>query len=106
MNQITPCSSDDNIEETKIYADGSNDITKIIVGNTIIPHDTLSWHVLDDFYVYRWLTLREISDQLKDIYSDAVVYVWSDSPLYGKIYRYGNYIPHTWEKYGETRGYC
>ena len=50
------------------------------------------------------LTLKEISDQLKD--KIAVITVVCEDPLGGVIYQYGNYSDNSWWQIGELAGYA
>lgn len=48
-----------------------------------------------------------LNDCLKIIgYESGICFVIHDNYLSGTIYMYGNYIPASWIKYGETMGYA
>ena len=97
----------ENINDTVIYADGSAEsLVKIIVEDKILNHDTLKWPKEKYNYPTQYLTLNEIQKQLEALYGDTVIIVFDESPLYGTIYRYGNYDPCEWEKYGTTKGFA
>lgn len=55
----------------------------------------------------KYLTLKEISDQVFIMHERGVLYVWIENPSNGVIYQYGNHndYPH-WELHGKTKGYA
>lgn len=53
-----------------------------------------------------WMTLKDISDYANRKYPNAIVTVFSSSPLHGEIYQYGNYRDVGWVGYGRTMGYA
>lgn len=66
--------------------------------------DELKWK--DDGDGYEYLTLGDISDQLKALKYERVFYVWWELGLRGEIYEFGNHDPSGWVKHGETKGYA
>ena len=55
---------------------------------------------------FKELTLKEISDQVKNLYSDhATCIVMTYGPLSGRIYEYGNHGEY-WEQIGVLSGYA
>ena len=78
-----------------------------------IPLDEFVWNrfegrdgnLTEDFTT--WLTLEDISNQLKEKYkSIGVFYVWSEQPLYGAIYQFNNYSDNNWYLHAKTNGYA
>jgi hypothetical protein len=55
---------------------------------------------------YPYITLLEISKQLKKLGYQSPYYVWAEMGLSGEIYMYGNYNPPEWVEHGKTRGYA
>lgn len=71
--------------------------------------DKLRWRSEDDQeygYHAECLTLREIYEQLKEIYPHAIITVFQNSPLNGEIYQCGNYKDGQWIEHGTTKGYA
>lgn len=71
---------------------------------TLIDIDTLDSREQDGCYFY--LTLEDISSQLKKMYPDdiLIIYVWYEMGLSGSIYCYSS--NDKWSEHGTTRGYA
>ena len=77
----------------------------------IVPHCELNWRNPydddDDYDLPLFLSLKEISDQLIEKGYKPTFYVWCETGLSGKIYRYGNDTDDAyWTEHGETNGYA
>lgn len=73
-----------------------------------ISKSVLDWHTSEGEAKAGYLTLEEISNQIRTKMGGEcpVLYVWTERPLHGEIYRYGNYYPEHWELYGTTKGFA
>jgi len=78
-----------------------------------IPLTLFEWRDFEDElsaeYFGQYLTLEDISDQLKQNAKSeyiGIVYLWTESPLYGAIYQYGNYDDDIWHLCAKTNGYA
>ena len=91
----------DGITRTSVYSGGLDQLEKI--------NDKLSWH---SEYVeslcsdVKYLTLREIWEQAKNVSDRRLVTVFVNGPLRGTIYQCGNYEDGKWVMYGTTIGYA
>lgn len=102
-----------NIGATMIYRDAPMEGLYIFVigpisGINEISKSVLDWHTSEGEAKAGYLTLEEISNQIKAKMGGEcpVLYVWTERPLHGKIYQYGNYYPERWELYGTTKGFA
>ena len=65
----------------------------------------LQWRIesnYDDEFVL--LTLSEISEQIRNLGFEGVIYVWEERSCVGMIYQFGNHGEY-WELHGKTNGY-
>lgn len=94
------------IGNEKVF-EGMHNVT-ILVGfkYCVLDNDELKWHKLHKNSKERYLTLKEIYQQLKEKGYEGVIYVWIETPLGGTIYQCGNYEEGQWIKHGNTRGYA
>lgn len=93
------------------YSTGCKAILVGVREITTVPISTLKWNSPEDEQIAEvydgWLTLKEIANQLQALGYGHVFYVWTEQPLFGAIYEYGNQpnLPH-WIEHGKTNGYC
>jgi hypothetical protein len=79
----------------------------IIADKKIINNNRLKWHNENyEEFGERYITLKEIYQQLAAQGIDGVIYVWQETPLSGTIYQCSNYEKGLWQKHGTTRGYA
>lgn len=72
--------------------------------------DCLKWNTEnfwgEDETVIYYLTLKEITEQLKEMSYTAPLTIFVNDALYGYIYQMGNHGTYVWEEVGKLRGYA
>lgn len=110
MEKETTIREADNLDNTTINEGIHNVIILLIsldLKRHILDNNELRWQKED--YVEngeRYITLREIYQQLKKKGHEGIIYVWEETPLSGTIYLCGNYEEGQWVEHGTTRGYA
>lgn len=103
----------DSLDDTEIIRFDGITVSAVYVGflgDMKCITKELPWRKGDEHMEYgqpiEWMTLKDISDYASRKYPDAIVTVFSNSPLHGEIYQYGNYLDVEWVEYGRTMGYA
>lgn len=76
------------------------------IGREILLADDIPTRKTDDDPDCIFITLKEIQEYCKSKGYDGTILVFNETPLEGKIYRYGNYRPKFWQLIGTTIGYA
>jgi len=94
-----------------VYDSPGTEFARVIIGafdEARIVTSQLDWHVEDaeTLNETKWLTLREIQEQVFEMWGERFVEVFCYSPLFECSFSYGNYRDSEWLLKSKGVGYC